>query len=376
MTSAIAQQVRACLSLGLVVVVAWTVVQDALIAAEVAVDEKLIEAVRSGHDRLVHSAEHVSGRITKWRGPYRESDGEPFSREGLSAQRETRFFVSAGSLRMDYLRSPSPSVSQDKREDIVEILVATQDKAWRYTGVVTPGDSAATLHRYADPLAIEVYLRISSELRFPITSLFSLSGVPVLDFLQRPGVTAEKKVSPDGTDLLVIKGTDSSNAQETTFSISLDVKKNHAIRRFDSATDMGDVQMRVTGFVESADFDQSARIPKQAAMSVLVERDGTMDVKTSFREIVQINVESLVPPQGHLFTEGAFSDLGRPYTIVDVDNRGATHIGQTVRPPPHGSQFRPAPPAQRSRWLSLVMINTVALAVIIALLLRRKLRSK
>jgi hypothetical protein len=339
-------------------------------AAPVPIDDAIISRIVAGHKRLADSVSRVSGVIVHSRGVITPADADAFSTKDLGTLSRVRFCVSGESIRGEYLpattsvaiHSPQPAA------DLEEVLVEAGGVGFRYLPVSTTGSPHATLFRYKDPRVPELDLRLKSDVWVPLSSLTAMGIRPILDLLQRPGVSLKQQAVDGVDDALVISGFEKSGQAETsTFTIILNPARDYALEQYETTSEAAGVTTRFAGRIRRVDRKGESFIPRELAVGVLTTSKGTIQEASSYREVAAIDFESTPSDTVDSFSLDGFAKLGRELTVVDVNSRDDMRVGQTIGPVPTTSNGLPTADeflrqaGGQTRTFYLLLVNGILL---------------
>ncbi len=318
--------------------------------AKEALSSELVSSIQVGHKLLAENVQQVRGSVTRWvvRSHLQPSaelhPSDAFSKEDLKQNLFAEFMVSGSRFRLEYLDGKNLQKAQPKLESLRkgfhEVLVQTPKTAMHYNASSTTGVPHATLFRYADPLCLEVDLRLSTDLKNPLRVLMG-SGISVLDLLQRMEFSVEYKPHLLIVDALHMKAKKLLDGDQTLrYQIVLDPNRNYAMREFKSSFTTQGATTSSEVIIQLAKGAEAMTVPGEIAIVVQTANSEGLVPAKCYREVINLDIVPLdVPADKKNFSTKSFAELERDYTLVEVGRDDSKVVGETINAAPLEARF-------------------------------------
>ena len=343
------------------------------LAQGVRVDSGLLRDIIRGHQLLAQNTECLSGKIELVRGTSKTEKLE------YSSSRNFLFFQDKDSLRLEYIapREGTEIFPGHEKNDIVEVFMKTKDRNFKYAAIGTTGVPYANLSR-STVISEGQKITLDADFYSNINALFapsSFSGAKVIDVLQDEIGFIENRKYNDVADALWIgspKRVDSAG-NASSWKIVLHPSQHYALLFYEMRMENSKTgrTLVTTGTVLSQVTDDGIILPKEIVVEGKTRwlSDGQNQMLTT-GERALMTVFSTDKPDGKLFTEKSFEDMGRDYTVVDIlPNQKMAPGGHVVSAAPLAARtpYYPIEGFARADWpwwrIVLVSIGIVIIAI-------------
>lgn len=269
----------------------------------------LLRDIVHGHQLLTQYVDCLSGKIECFNNlsDTNKTDSTPV--------RQFLFFRDNTLIRLEYIHpiKNTDILPGHEKNDITEVLLKTMNSAFRYNAISTTGVPYANLFRLKGT-DDSLELTLKTDFYSNINALTALPGCAVIDLLQDQIKSMEHRRYDNVSNALWITSADreTKNGDISHWTVVLNPNQHYAVL-FHEAT----VKSVKTGNVIVASGKVASQVVDGKVLPQEIVLEGQMQArKTSERYIVV--VFSTVKPDGKLFTEESFKELGRDYAIVDV----------------------------------------------------------
>ncbi|MGL4942570.1 MAG: hypothetical protein ACRC46_05195 [Thermoguttaceae bacterium] len=281
-----------------------------VMSQEKALDSNLLREIVKGHQFLEHSTECLSGKIER----FRKQEGR--TAYDTTPERQLLFFRDHELLRLDYLRQREgteilPGYSSN---DITEVILRSKEHDLQYTAVSTTGVPYANLFKSKLPDS-KLEMVLQTDCYRTLNALFALPGGRILDVLQRDIGGIECRQYNDVTDALWIFGPESTSASGdvANWKIVLNPQQHYALLYHEAC-----VKNEKTGFSITTTITATTQTTDAGDVFPNEIRTESQIMDQSSGERYIVSALSTAKPDGKLFTEESFKELGRDYAVVDV----------------------------------------------------------
>ncbi|MDR1478508.1 MAG: hypothetical protein LBJ00_06150 [Planctomycetaceae bacterium] len=293
-------------------------------AQEFKLDSKLINDIVQGHKFLEQSLESLTGKITRESsiGKITRLDNTPNQTLPSVTQKDFLFYNDKNLLRLEYIapREGAQVLPDHKGNNITDVIICTPDYDFRYLAIATTGVPYANLFKSKSPDE-SLRMMVQSDYYETINSLSSFPSVKVTDLLQREIGKIEKCKYDKVSNALLIEGKeDISKKGVSSWKIILNPEEHYALMYHEIV-----VNDKSTNFslITSGKVTSQKIANKIFPQKITTETQINNQVNNKIDEHkmigrVEIEITSTNKPDGFLFIENSFKELGRDYVIVNV----------------------------------------------------------
>jgi len=334
-------------------------------AQEVRVDSGLLKDIASGHQLLSRHVETLSGRMEcVW-------SSSSLEKHETSTCRQFMFFRDKDLLRLEYIHPMEDAkvFPGHEKNDITEVSVISKEHDFHYIVIPSTGVPYANLHKSTGAnealritLAGDFYSNVDA-----LVAVDGATGAKIVDLLQDKIGSVETRQYNDVPDAMWIKSPKSvdESGTDSGWTVILNPKQHYALLfceiRVENLKNGFSVICSKT--VSSQVADDGKILPKE-----IVSKGQTKALVSGQKQELNTSSYALVSilstdkPDGRLFTEESFKDMGRDYAVVDMlPNQQLAQTGSLVLAAPLESRVPSYPIEEYAKsewtWTRIILLS-------------------